>query len=228
MKTKLFTIQLIIFGYCQFVNAQLNLQIGYGAAYTNPKSNNEILALYNKENAWMSKTFNPVHYMHGLTVGARYSFDYCSVGLAWTNASHTQSTEGINPSTSTDYKMELFYRYQTYGLRLETAGTRFNLGASLDYSIFKIKDRLTGQKQKTGFLTDKGLGSHFYCNVNLPTWGNMGICIQPYYFVDWSGTDMLNLNTRLLKGAYSGNSFSKFHQIGVSLIFNNGPQSNYN
>ena len=196
-----------IFCLLNIANGQFNLQIGYNAAYSNPKLNNDILALYNKENNWMSKPLSELHFMHGLFLGL--------------------SSEGISPTTNTDYKMELFYRYHTYGLNVETAGTFLSIGASIDYSVMKVKDRITGQKKKIEFMSEDGIGSHFYLNLNLPTFGNMGIALQPYYFVDWTGVNLTKLSERLVNGAISTNNLGKFNHFGISLIFNNGPQVNH-
>ena len=123
--------------------------------------------------------------------------------------------------------MELFYRYHTYGLNVETAGTYLSIGASIDYSVMKVKDRITGQKKKIEFMSEDGIGSHFYLNLNLPTFGNMGIALQPYYFVDWTGVNLTKLSERLVNGAISTNNLGKFNHFGISLIFNNGPQANH-
>ena len=216
-----------IFCLLNIANGQFNLQIGYNAAYSNPKLNNEILALYNKENNWMSKPLSELHFMHGLFLGARYRFEQIAIALNWRSKTIGLSSEGISPTTNTDYKMELFYRYHTYGLNVETAGTFLSIGASIDYSVMKVKDRITGQKKKIEFMSEDGIGSHFYLNLNLPTFGNMGIALQPYYFVDWTGVNLTKLSERLVNGAISTNNLGKFNHFGISLIFNNGPQVNH-
>ena len=77
------------------------------------------------------------------------------------------------------------------------------------------------------FLSEDNWGSHFYLNINLPTRSYLGITIQPYYFVNWNSINLSKLSERLLNTAITTNSLGKFNQIGVSLIFNNGPQKNY-
>lgn len=226
MKALLSTI-ICFFILIQVQFAQFNIQIGYGAAYTNPTVNNQILDLYNKENSWMSKPLSDLQFFHGIVLGAKYSFENIAIGLNWKNRGKGLISEGIQPSNNTEYQYELFYKYQSFGFNIETAGTFLSLGTSLDYGLFQVKDRVTGQKKKTQFLSEDNWGSHFYLNINLPTRSYLGITIQPYYFVNWNSINLSKLSERLLNTAITANSLGKFNQIGVSLIFNNGPQKNY-
>ena len=125
MKALLYTI-ICFFILIQVQFAQFNIQIGYGAAYTNPTVNNQILDLYNKENSWMSKPLSDLQFFHGIVLGAKYSFENIAIGLNWKNRGKGLISEGIQPSNNTEYQYELFYKYQSFGFNIETAGTFFH------------------------------------------------------------------------------------------------------
>lgn len=210
------------------LNAQFNFQVGYGYNWSELTNFNRIFEIHNTNHPEFSKKIEPLHGLHGISLGFRQSFNLVSLHFTWSNQiKKNYSLVPISSSSSVEFKSEYFYKQQYYSLGLESAGSLLAFGGSIDMRHFNIKGRKTGSDEKFGIFDEKKFGNTFYSQFDFPVSRRMAILIRLSYSLPWNSFDFINFSQFINSTSSTISEKDKFHQIGLSLLFSNGFQSRY-
>lgn len=224
-KCFLLLVSLLLF---QSLESQINVKIGYGSAFVNASSNNEILFNFNEQKRSelsdsLSIPFKGLNFMHGLDLGVRFKFTESSAfELGWQNLSRSREAIGEINDVSL-FKQELFYSFNQLYVSYQSDFNGYGMGVGLGYNKVKIKDRIAGSDFKETVIDEGQLFAKINLAIYLKSSSSVSFSIQPYY--QFSLTDFnLNLLNKEL-GLPDGNDVNEpFNTIGISFIFYNGRQ----
>ncbi|MBK9107266.1 MAG: hypothetical protein IPM92_02505 [Saprospiraceae bacterium] len=218
---------ILLFGFLQLGlnlgRTQVNVQVGYGLSFLNPKVNDAIIHDYLTENDWLVKKDIQLNMLHGIDLGLKHTWSAIAMGIVWKNRGGKLNFEGLHPVTGSLNKQELFYSLNTYSLFLETNGRFIGLGATLDWNDFGIKQRYTGLDSKINIISEANWGHRFYLNLNFPAGNSAQICLQFSYHLPYGEFDLNPLANSILTNNSKLYSKDKWNQFGITLLINNGP-----
>lgn len=218
-----FILVLYCLAYLPSLTAQFNVQVGYGYGFLKPQAINEVINRHYQENDWLGNEPAVVNGFHGLYLGVKQSWTGLTLGLSWKNQRNKINMEGTSPFTQANYKRDLFYSLNTYSFFIETGGRFIGIGTSLDYSIFGMKQKITGQDKKTGLSSEAQYGNQFYVNIGFPPGQSCQFMIRLSYFLPWQKYDINPLINNLLSSSNGLNDHTDLRHFGIALILNNGP-----
>lgn len=220
-----FILALFCLAQPQSLTGQFNVQVGYGYGFLKPEAINEVINRHYLENDWLGNDPAKVNGFHGLYLGVKQSWTGLTLGLSWKNQMNRINMEGTSPFTQANYKRDLFYSLNTYSFFIETGGRFIGIGTSLDYSIFGIKQKTTGQDSKTSLSSESQYGNQFYVNIGFPPGNSCQFMIRLSYYLPWQKYDVKPLINNLLTSNIGLNDKADLRHFGLSLILNNGPHN---
>jgi hypothetical protein len=203
---------------------QFNLQVGYNLGFVNLDNTQKLLQQYKLDKPWVTSDFQKINCLNGFMVGIRQGWPGFALGLNWKYRFADTKAEGIEPTANTEFVKEIFLKFQTYSLNLETGGGWLQLGTSIDLNKLSFKERHTGTDDKSLVSSEEQWGSQFYININFPTGNSSRVILQPYYFMPWNEFSLNDLNSDLNPGVEARSTLQSLSHFGISLILSNGPQ----
>ncbi|MDQ3140954.1 MAG: hypothetical protein M3Q56_01770 [Bacteroidota bacterium] len=219
-----YPILIICLLFASVTQSQINLQVGYSYSYANPKTNNDILRNYNRQNSWFTKSFKPIFGIQGAVLGLTYNWPKFSFGSQWTYRSKNLDSRGISPIDQSEQSLKLIYVLQTYSLVLESKWEHIGVGLSFDINLLNIKEQLNHANDKLDILKHRGIGNRVFLSIPLATMDFMQISVQPFYQFQWTPFDLQNLAKSLNPSSNPMQKEEPFQLLGLTLMLNNGPQ----
>lgn len=205
------------------LDAQINIKVGYTLDFNSSSVVNNIQNAYNRKNTWLSKEFRNANISNGIVLGVRYKFENIALDIGVERVTASRTSEGINPENRSN-TTDLFYRFNRVFAGLEVFNDYIGLGANLTYEQFQIRSELNNSNFRQKLLTSGDWGNKVYLIIPLPGNNNMGLSIQPYAQIPWTGSSVFGLQ-QFLGNPSNLNSFRQRNtHFGISLIIYNGKQ----
>lgn len=225
---------LVLFGFSQNLEAQLNVKVGYGMSYTPAKVNDAIVSQFNVQNASrLENNMNEIHILHGLELGMRYQFDEVGVEFGWSSHASNSSASGEDVDGSL-FQKELFYNFNALKLSIETYFGNKGIGFSMGRRTTVIKADIGASNIKKTLAKDHQFFLEAYWMINVKGGDFIGLSFKPFIqypldkfnfrsdeenpIVEYELHDFLEID------APTQNISDRFPTIGLSLIFYNGWQ----
>lgn len=216
---------ILIFLFINFnAKAQFNFQVGYQYLWSELNQLNHLLDNHNSSHPEYTQKLKSLHGLHGIYLGLRYEFNALSLTGSWSN--DINKNYSLAPGTN-ELKSEYFYKKQFISLGIESSKGIFALGTTVDLQLLGIKNRLTGSDDKLELLSQQQFGSTIYSQLDFALSERMGLLIRLSYSLPWSSFNLRSFNLQLNPTMSDLNTFEKFHQIGISIIFSNGFQTRF-
>jgi len=214
----------LIVGLGQSLYGQFNIAVGYTMGYTPATQINNLVFNFNdsfRNGTYFGDEMPELHFLNGITIGARWKYERVSIELAWERMNRTREALG---ETNMDqlFQKTVFYNINGYTAGLESNFGNFGLGLAVGLRDFKIKEEIASTNKRRTFLDDTQYYLKPSISVNLAGGEKMGLTIRPYLHIPFSSIQLNSLSEELELGPTSNTE--AFWMGGVSFIFYNGNQ----
>jgi hypothetical protein len=221
---------LFIFSISQSLNAQINIKVGYTLGFLQSKVTDDILEEFNTRNDWLGTDgeFGNWRSIHGLSMGLLYRSRFFGVELSYNNKLNKIEARGNDPLLNSNFQGDIQFKLNSLSAAYELyIGETLGVGASLDWSTFKVSYEVNNNNNDQQLIRQNGLTSHFYGIINLSGNETISLAIKPFVQIPWVDWDFTNLDRALNpNGSSITNHKERFLNFGFSIIFYNG-RNNY-
>ncbi len=201
--------------------AQANFVVGFNGGYTLAGNNNKIFQTYNSNTANLTEELKDLKFLYGLELGFSYRTGLSAVTVMYQNSRRRRTAKGITPDDVL-FTNTLNYVMSSYAVGFEAGPKNLNVGVTIGSRTVKVKSKIGSSSDFKTLDKERNWVSKFYINIGARGNDNNSLALRPYFEYAWGGTDISNVNNAL-----NGNNPSimdRFHVIGLSMIFYNGPQ----
>lgn len=214
---------LVSFAFVTAVSGQFNTEIGYSFSYLTGPSTNNIIDNYNQNQEMIRKMQN-LNFADGFNAGLTYKTGLAKFGIFW--ESQTAKKTGIEGTlTGAASEKTLLYYFNSIGGGLALMGNKFGLGATLDYSLFRLKTNKSGIKERIDIIKDNHFSNKAYLIFNLRINSRMAIEFKPFVRIPWKNMELQPMADYLGVGMDPDFRTSNFVFYGVSFSILNGRQA---
>jgi len=222
MKRVLF-IPLVLMFIANLSFAQINIKVGYNGGYANLDKTNNLFDQFNAQNPSATESFENIHYLHGLELGARYSFfENLAFEMGFSSINNSNKSTGLTSSTGNqineEWKISLSNYYVGLDMRLYKA---FGIGANIGYQQLKYKAALDGASKKDDISSENQLNTRLYLVFEFES-DNVSFSMRPYVSFGLDQYDISEFNGTLI--GTKPIIKEDIMVYGVSFMFYNGPQ----
>ena len=207
------------------LSAQLNIKVAYSLNFLNSKVNNSILNNFNERNDWLGEEgeFKNWRSLHGLSLGLLYRTEFFGFEAYYTNRVNKLEARGNDPLISGGFEGDLFYKLNSWTLGYEVYYSFFGLGATLDWSKFKLNYEINNDNNIRKLINNDFLSSKFYFILQLPGNEVISLAIKPFVQIPWGSIDFRGLDEALNPGGSGLNDYQeRVVSFGISFVFYNG------
>jgi len=208
-------------------HTQLNLKIGYEAAYVQSKENKRLVNAFNEKNEVIlaqGKEMSTLGLNNGLLLGLSYTWETSRVSVNWhsTSSKHTAFGEIMNPQMSFEKSMR--YKLAGFGLQYEMLIGRLSLGFGAGRDQFTLTSLIEGSNNDKTIIKENELNVRFNFGFELLRTKRVTLVIEP--FVTYVAGYIDHRPAYPFLDVPRGNEIrtDRPHYFGVQLIFYNGPQ----
>jgi hypothetical protein len=204
------------------VSAQLNTEIGYSVSYMSGISTNKIIDRYN-QNQEMIRDMKNLNFIDGFNAGLTYRKGIVKYGVFW--ESQTAKRTAIEGTlTGVASEKTLLYYFNSIGGGLAMMGNNIGLGATLDYSLFRLKTNKSGIKERIDIIKDNYFSNKLYLIFNFRLNNRLAVEFKPFVRIPWTNTDLYPMADYLGVVRNTDFSTSNFVYYGISFSILNGRQ----
>lgn len=203
--------------------SQVNLQIGYGMGYTNPRDMNKVIYLYNQLHYNLDKTMPKIHFTHGYVIGV-------SFGTRLKFEIHRTSRRALVTAEQGDTVRQ--FRFITNSINFGLSwgpNPKWDFGGSVDIGNFKGFGRIGPKDDKPKFeryfVIDNSILLRSQVGLTVFAQRNFGHLSARLYYQFQPFTRSLDImDTRLLGGSIVAFDHlqSKASNLGLEIMFRIG------
>ncbi len=215
------------------VHAQFNVKVGYALAYTPANTTNSLIGQFNNVFDTQSIAGDPMkdlQFLHGLSVGVRWKYEFVSWELEWENLSRSREAVGEFPTTDEPFSEKYYFTVNSIGTSIESIFGRFGIGVGAGRRQFRIKEDSANFDRRRDVLLDKP--NQYYVKpfiaIHLGGGSQVGFAIKPYINIPLTNVDITDLaeDMNLRPGVQVDNPTEKesLWLFGVHFTFYNGFQ----
>ena len=218
-----FSLIILILGLGQSLSAQFNIAVGYTMGYTPAEEINKLVSKFNEDFnvSYFGDEMPDLHFLNGLTLGARWKYDRYSLELNWERMNRTREAIGEN-SMDLLFQKTVFYNINNYSAGIDSHFGNFGLGLAIGLSNFEIKEEIASTGKKRTFLEDQQYFLKPSFSINLAGSDKLGLTIKPYLKIPFSSIGLNALSEEFNLG--NSDATESLWMGGVSFIFYNGNQ----
>ncbi len=219
----LFLPKLLLCLWISPVTAQLNIKVGYNPAFGSFSPINNLFDLYNSENAQtLENSFNDLHFLHGIDVGAVYKFGNFAVEFGWENLNRERSSLLHNPGDDTFTSKLYKFSFTSLSLGFDTYINRFGFGAGIYSQKLRIRREIGNDNLNLVSQSEYALDLHV--NIAFRTSSNVSFVLKPYYRLPLGSYNLQPFVDDLFSNIVVDLVPVKMGFYGVRLVFYNGRQ----
>ena len=232
--TQVMTRCILLFAFClqaSLLIGQLNMKAGFTSLYTPAKQFNGEINEFNFQNK--ERLQNPIpelHFLNGLQVGIRYTFERISTDLTWENTLRKRTGFGED-STRTLFQREYFYNFNSLSFNIEThLSSQFHFSIGIGRRNLKIKRQINGSQKRIDIFDTPS--QHYFVQVKpifiLSPKSKTPLAIVPFFLYPISLTDVsdfqddIGLNDVTERPPVS----DRFTSFGLSIVYYYGGRLN--
>ena len=204
-----------------FVQAQVNMKIGYNLTFPDLSVNNQILSAYNPADSEVVDPFGSLGFMHGIQLGIRYRWSNMAAELGWENLSRDRTALSYRASSDSFTDRQYNYGFTGFSFGLDNYFDKFGIGSMLLYQKMGIS-RSIGNNDLS-LVDEKNWALRFQFIIQVQQSSMVSLQLKPYYQFALSTYNLAplasDLNVTRLSNLGESPSF-----FGISLVFYNGRQ----
>lgn len=210
-----------------FLNAQINVLVGYDLGIRKLSEINQALSRYNSENAGLTNKMQPLNTMNGLDIGANYKFLFVTLEGHYITRFKTERAQQTINSEVYKHNVKLSDAGICFGTTLNFGA--LGVGASWEQHKFRFARKFSDDKQNVEAFSPKlkYTSLNLYLNYYFRLTDNMGFHIRPYYQLPLGGDNInaANVDTVLKLNAKPHEEKTTNWGIwGIKFLFANGYQ----
>lgn len=206
--------------------SQLNMKAGFTSLYTPATEFNADINAFNVQEE--SKLQNPIpdlHFLNGLQIGVRYTFDKMSTDLTWENTLRKRSGFGED-STRTLFQKEYFFNLNSLSFNLEAhLSSNFHFSVGIGRRNFRIKRQINGSKKRIDIFENPS--QHYFVQIKpifiLSPKSKTPLAITPFFLYPISLTEITDFK-RDIGLNNTDPAFERFTSFGLSIVYYYGTQ----
>lgn len=210
-----------------FLNAQVNVLVGYDLGIRKISEINQALSRYNSENIGLTNKMQPINTMNGLDLGLSYKLTFVSLEAHYTTRFKSERAE-----------QKLNDELYKHTVKLNDAGFSFGtilhfgavgIGAAWEQHKFRFARRFSTDKQNVEAFSPKLKYStlNFHLNYYLKLNDNLGFHFRPYYQLPLGGDNVnasaVDSNLKLNPTTHESKT-TNWGIVGIKFLFANGYQ----
>lgn len=210
-----------------FLFSQLNMKAGFTSLYTPATQFNAEVNAFNEANA--ERLQNPIpelHFLNGLQVGVRYTFDRMSTDLTWENTLRKRVGFGEDPDTKSLFEREYFYNFNALSFNLEAhLSSSFHFSVGVGRRNLRIRREINGSNKRIDIFDTPR--QHYFVQVKpifiLSPRSKTPLAITPFFLYPISLTDVTDFKSDI--GLSNSEPVSdRFMSFGLSIVYYYGSQ----
>ncbi len=205
--------------------SQLNMKAGFTSLYT-PASqfNAEIAAFNNQEEVRLQNPIPELHFLNGLQIGVRYSFDRISTDLTWENTLRKRVGFGEDPDTKSLFEREYFFNFNALSFNIEThISPNFHFSVGAGRRNLRIRREINGSNKRIDIFDTPQ--EHYFLQIKpifiLSPSSKTPLAITPFFLYPLSLTQLqdfqedIGLNSTTPRPSVS----ERFTSFGLSIVY---------
>lgn len=205
------------------MQAQLNLKIGYRAAFGDFDQTNYILSLYDPDGLEVQQEFSDLNYQHGIEVGLGYRVGNLGFSFDWHNLSRDRTAVALNRQTEQFFDRKYVFSINTFSLGVDQYFGMLGLGTAIQSRRFKSRRDIGDNSIDLTSQHEFALELHLIIEVQRSDW--VAFQIIPFWQLPLSPYDLSPLAADI--NIPSGGQMpydENLHVFGISFVFYNGRQ----
>jgi hypothetical protein len=200
---------------------QLNLKIGYVPSFAQLTQNDQILSLFDPDDADVTDQFGSVGFLHGLQLGITYRWSSSAIEIGWESVSQEKSALAFNDRTEQFTERTYGYGISNWMIGIDHYWGNIGLGSRFTFQKLSIDRVINSNDLSLVSQTENGLRVHL--NYVIQRSRFISLVLQPFYQISLSDYDLQPLISDL-DISTSINNIERPRLIGLSLVFYNGRQ----
>lgn len=211
----------ILVVFCQFLQAQFNVKVGYNAAFINAPTLDKMIEDYNQSLEVTLDELDRFRSLHGLEIGVRYRMGNSAFEATWHSGLGTSDVFGeINGSNfSKKYWMSL----TEYAIQAEQYFGFAGFGAGIGHRTARIKTDIPGSRRKRQELdATSGFHGKLYLVFQIPG-DKVALAVKPYYQIPLSDLNFEGF-AKQLNASPQTETKDRLQTWGISIVLYNGKQ----
>jgi len=202
--------------------SQLNMKAGFTSLYTPASEFNAELNAFNEKNS--DKLQNPIpelHFLNGLQIGVRYTFDKISTDLTWETTLRKRAGFGED-SLRNLFEREYFYSLSAISFNIEAhVQSNFHLSIGVGRRTLKIKREINGSNKRINvFDTPR---QHVFVQVKpifiLSPRSKTPLAIAPFFLYPLSLTNISDFQNDIGFDNPRTPVSERFTSFGLSIVY---------
>jgi hypothetical protein len=211
----------LLFLFCGFVHAQVNLKAGYSLTVAEAAAHNAVIKAHEARlSEGLDENYKPLEILHGLDLGLEYRWETIALEAGWRIKRNRQEGSGVH--TGTLFRNKLRYSMASFYTGIVQYLGPVRISASLDFTY--IRNRLEfEQPASLTVFTDNAWGSQFSIGYVLKGSGPASLVIAPQVQINWTDFNLGPLQSTLTEQP-SGPVYEDYINYGITVLFLNGPR----
>lgn len=210
-----------------FASAQLNLIVGYDAAFKEQKEINYAISRYNNETTNLTNKMAQMWHNSGLDMGLRLNFGQFAVEGHY--LTKFRNTSGYTVTNDVKNKQRLKLNDQGFNVAAVSNFKKVGVGLAWESHSFQFSRKFQDDKDYVKAFPNKlrYTALQVFLDFKVPSNEKMGIVIRPYFNFNLQGDDIQESNlNKLLNLSPKHDDFDKtrWQSFGIKLLFLNGRQ----
>lgn len=207
--------------------AQLNLIVGYDAAFKEQKEINYAITRYNRETVNLTNKLAQMWHSSGLDLGLRYNFEFFALeGHYLTKFRNTSGTTTVNDVKS---KQKVKLNDQAFSLAIVSNIKKVGIGLAWENHRFQFSKKFQGNQDFVKAFPEalRYNTLQFFLDLKIPSNEKMGAVFRPYFNLGIQGDNISQAKIEnVMNLSQQANQFNKTHwnSFGLKLLFFNGRQ----
>ena len=218
---------LTLFCFTTNLQAQFSFKVGYNYSRANTSISNDIIQRFNANNPFL-EPLGTIDFLSGFDLGLRLRNEFVGAEISWGNKYNRQFADGINPATNTEEFREIFLRFGSYSLGLESYAGPIGFGATIDLNRVSFRNRDFEDDNKRRVLAETGFSSQFFLSIHFEASETTSFSLRPYVQIPWKGVNLFSLEQELnpefaATAVDTGDAYTeRFTNFGIQVLFFNG------
>lgn len=207
--------------------SQLNMKAGFTSLYTPANQFNSVINTFNtQEEIRLQNPIPELHFLNGLQVGLRYTFDKISTDITWENTLRKRAGFGEDPVTKNLFEKEYFFNLNALSFNLEAhLMPNFHFSAGIGRRNLRIRREINGSKKRIDIFETPS--QHYFIQIKpifiLSPYSKTPLAITPFFVYPLSLTEIGDFQEDIGLNDFTPTT-ERFTSFGLSIVYYYGTQ----